>query len=112
MKKVTIYSNWCYVDVLGDDYKDVLRDGEELRVQWNDGSITNEKILVESRVDHYHGHGGGDDITTSKAYIQIKYKGNSALIRLVDSDLLCERINPPMVPKSGGLVTRGKRTAR
>ncbi|CAB4196886.1 hypothetical protein UFOVP1290_406 [uncultured Caudovirales phage] len=92
MKKVEIYSNWCYLDILGEDYSDVLTDGEELKILWNDGTITKEKIIVESRTDHYTGHGGGDDITTSKAYIKITYMGVPAMIRLADTDLLCERI--------------------
>jgi hypothetical protein len=112
MKKVEVYSNWCYIDILGKDYADVLRDGEELRVKWNDGHVTNEKVIVESRTDHYSGHGGGDDITTSKAYIKVVYMGIPAMIRLAETDLLCERINPIPVKKSEGIIRRSKKVAK
>lgn len=105
MKKVQIYSNWCEIDVLGSSYQDKLVNGEELKVQWNNGTTTIEKVLVEeTSYDIMEQGAGRTPIPVSKAYIQIAYMGTPARIRLAESDLLCERVNAPAIKKSEGII--------
>ncbi len=88
MNKVGIYSDWCYKDALDNI---PLKERENLTIRWADGTESQHTVIVESHTTHYPGHGGGDDIETTKAYVSIMHKGCVALIRLYGADILCER---------------------
>lgn len=89
MKKVEIYSNWCESDSLNDI---ILRDGEKIRVQWFDGTITEEQVTIMCSSYNVSDHGSIYAVPIDKAYIQVFYKGIPALIRLAGTELLCERV--------------------
>jgi hypothetical protein len=103
MKKVTVYSNWCYMDAI-DDLP--LKSGDKIKVRWADGTETIDFVKVESRTDHYSGHGGGDDITTAKAYVTIEFRGSTCFVRLVDAGVEAELIEAAPTPKGSGLINR------
>jgi hypothetical protein len=69
-----------------------LRDGDKIKVQWEDGSITEEVVcceILKTTKPTCYSYG---DVTITKAYIDVNYKGNTIKVYLRDSDLLCERI--------------------
>jgi hypothetical protein len=75
MGKVEVGGNWSYIDELDGV---PLKDGERLRVQWPDGSITEETCGVENGTFKYTdmGHEGtGSDV---KAYLTIQVRGIEA----------------------------------
>lgn len=88
MNKIEIYSDWCYMDALDNV---PLKNGEELKVKWGDGTESKHTVITESYTTHYSGHGGGDDIETRKAFIDVDHKGSKARLRLYGADILCER---------------------
>jgi len=104
MNKVEVYSNWCYLDALEGI---PLKEGEQLRVKWPDGEITEEKVVLESSSYRMMDHGSPCDIGTSKAFVEATVKGVKCLIRLYGQDILCERVNPlPPSPKKGIIKRR------
>lgn len=79
MKPIEIYSNWCNFDRL--DGKD-LKDGENLRIQWPDGSVTLNVIKVRKSEYPYNDMGVQTTIPESKAYVEVLYRGLLTEVRI------------------------------
>lgn len=103
MKKVEIYSNWCHYDVI-DGVQ--IKTGDKLLIRWANGTETVHIAKVDSTVVYYSGHGGGDDIPISKAFVTIEYNGSTFPIRLVDAGVEAEVIEPATVLPNSGSITR------
>ena len=72
MKKITTYSNWCYIDRLeGQD----LMSGDMLRMVFPDGTETKEKVLVEEYNEPSSDHGHPITIPIKKAFVWRKVSG-------------------------------------
>ena len=89
MKKVEIYSNWCYCDSLDGI---VLKDGERIKVQWPDKTTSKEVVHIEDCSYTGSDHGHPCDIKVTKAYVKTLCKGVKSLVRLYDSGCLCKRV--------------------
>jgi len=87
MTKIEVRSNWGYFDALeGRD----LRPGECLRIEWPDGSTTEETIGVE---DHGYESSREGHISSMKAYVKVLVRGAPAKVWLREIQTLrAERI--------------------
>ena len=54
MKKVVVYSNWCYVDQLDGR---TLNQGERLKVRWSDGHESIEAVVIMDKSHQAMDHG-------------------------------------------------------
>jgi hypothetical protein len=89
MEKVKLGGDWCYEDVLAGK---ALRDGEQVRVQWPDGSVTDETIRVERRPYQVSDMGRSYPSKDDHAYIETAVRGALARTYLRKSELLVERV--------------------
>lgn len=103
MKKVEVYSNWCHYDVIDGTQ---IKNGDKIKVRWPNGTETTHVVKVESTVVHYVGHGGGDDIPISKAFVTIEYNGSTCSVRLVEAGVEAEVIEPAPPSKVEGIIKR------
>jgi hypothetical protein len=101
MRLVELHGNWCAIDYLGDkpnaglssyqlDHR--LKNGERLLIKWPDRSYTEETVIVEDHSYNTSDMGSPCKVPVSKAFIEVKYRGVKAKIRLYKSKLLCKRI--------------------
>jgi hypothetical protein len=90
VKSIDRYSNWGYMDSL-DGW--TLVDGEVLRLQWPDGTVTTETIGVELGTMRYSDHGHDCTGPDHKAYITTTHHGHTQ--RIYIHDFLAERLHPP-----------------
>jgi hypothetical protein len=91
MERITVRSNWGYFDALeGSD----IKDGDRLRVEWPDSSVTDETAIVkdEGYDSSHEGH-----IPDTVTYVEVWVRGAPARVRLRDvRTLRAERL-----PKGG-----------
>lgn len=88
MKSVTRYSNWGYWDQLDGV---TLKEGELISVQWGDGTVTKESVVIREYNTVTSDHGHMCDIPHVEAYVKTSVHGTETLIRLYNNNLLCER---------------------
>jgi hypothetical protein len=88
MKKVEIYSNWCYIDRLDEK---PLKNGELLLVRWANGDETTETVVVKNHSYTISDMGSPWEVKVSEAYIENEVRGVKCLIRLAKENVLCER---------------------
>jgi hypothetical protein len=72
MNEPTLYSNWGYWDHL-DGVE--LREGERVRVQWPDDTVTEETIRIEARDHEENDHGHRVTIPDRWAYFEKRVAG-------------------------------------
>jgi len=106
MKKIERYSNWCEIDRL--DGVD-LQDGEQLKVQWEDGTISIETVFVDKFHQRMSEQGGYYDVPYSIAHIYANCRGTKTPIKLIDSNIKCERINAPKPEIKSGFGGRSRK---
>ena len=69
-----------------------FNDGDKIKVQWKDGSITEEIVFCEVKDVIIPAVGNFAVGSDAKAYIDVNYKGNTIKVYLRNLDVLCERI--------------------
>lgn len=79
MTIIKVGGDWAYRDQLDGEN---LKHGEWLRVRWEDGSTTEEKISVVDYNRTISDHGHDCEIPITEAYALIPYRGTVASIRL------------------------------
>jgi hypothetical protein len=91
MKPIFVRSNWGYWDALGTAD---LKDGERLRIEWPDGTVTTETIHVDKGTFSYSDHGHESQGPDHKAYVERSVAG--ALVKVwfrdVEPGLHAERV--------------------
>ena len=88
MKTIETHSNWCYIDRL--DGKDI-EDGESVRVEWPDGTITAERLRLKKERFPYNDHGHTYDGDNWRAYIEVTVHGLRVEVWLRDTAVKLER---------------------
>jgi hypothetical protein len=102
MNKVKTDHNWREVDILDEEEIQHL---ERLRIQWADGTVSEEIVEVHKSSYTISDHGSPWEVRVSKAYIPINYKGITALVRLAGQNILAERIDKVKKSTESGNTT-------
>lgn len=91
MKPVAQVSNWGYFDALDGV---TLQEGDQLRVQWPDGTITEETCRIHRASTRTQDHGHDVDLPFESAYVEKTYRGVSVPVWLRQPMpmILCEKI--------------------
>lgn len=90
MEKVVVGGDWSYEDELAGTY---LKNGERIRVRWPDGTEEDHKVHLEVTSTPIFDHGKSYPGRCAQAFIKVKLHGETLLVRLSDTKLLCERIS-------------------
>lgn len=83
-----VYSNWCYIDSL--DGKP-FQDGERVLVEWMDGALSLENVVVVHQMEPYDDMGHTYEMPVDKAYLRVPVHGAAALISIFDAARKVER---------------------
>src|SRR5271170_6694423 len=81
MKPIYIDNSWNTKDCL--DGK-ALEAGENLEIEWPDGTISQDTIFVNSRTEKHHCQGADEEHITSQAFVHRYINGATVLVRLTD----------------------------
>jgi hypothetical protein len=90
-QRVTTDQSYRTVDQL--DGKDLIQ-GEALRVRWPDGSVTEERVLLDRSESREQESCSTYLHETSIAYVSATVRGASAKVLLTSGGIECERVEP------------------
>ena len=90
MNHITQMSNWGYYDALDDV---ALLDGDQLRVRWPDGTVTEEVVRIHHAATTIQDQGRACEIPFDSAYVEKVYCGLTVAIWLRQPTpmLFCEK---------------------
>lgn len=90
MNRIKSVTNYTFTTDMLDGQE--LQANDKIKVQWNDGTITTENVLIDEKRERYSDQGESGYIIERKSYVNVIYHNTSLICYLNKCQVLCERV--------------------